>query len=224
MNDKMILLGSAYVYLPVIFDICYETSGVREFLIYKNMQVQSTLELPVKKPNYTIRFFEPGESFERDKSRILFGVNGPFAKRNVYDYFNQKMDINRSDYTSIIHPKAILAPSMIHQEGALIEAGTVISSQTVLGFGITMKRRASIGHHCEIGDYVEINPGVTVSGHVKIEPGVIIGSGSVIRNRITIGKDSIIGMGSVVTKDIPPGVVAYGNPCRIIRKNPPRDS
>ena len=34
---------------------------------------------------------------------------------------------------------------------------------------------------------------------------------------VTIGDDSIIGAGSVVTKDIPAGVIAAGNPCRVIR-------
>lgn len=34
---------------------------------------------------------------------------------------------------------------------------------------------------------------------------------------VTIGKDSVIGAGSVVTKDIPAGVVAVGNPARVIR-------
>jgi acetyltransferase-like isoleucine patch superfamily enzyme len=35
---------------------------------------------------------------------------------------------------------------------------------------------------------------------------------------VTIGRASVIGAGSVVTKDIPPGVVAVGNPCRVIRE------
>jgi acetyltransferase-like isoleucine patch superfamily enzyme len=35
---------------------------------------------------------------------------------------------------------------------------------------------------------------------------------------VTIGKESVIGAGSVVTKDIPKGVIAYGNPCKPIRK------
>jgi galactoside O-acetyltransferase len=33
---------------------------------------------------------------------------------------------------------------------------------------------------------------------------------------ITIGKNCVIGSGSVVTKDIPPNVVAVGNPCRVL--------
>ena len=35
---------------------------------------------------------------------------------------------------------------------------------------------------------------------------------------VTIGDNTIIGGGSVVTKDIPSGVIAAGNPCRVIRK------
>lgn len=35
---------------------------------------------------------------------------------------------------------------------------------------------------------------------------------------VTIGDDTVIGAGSVVNKDIPGGVVAAGNPCRVIRK------
>jgi len=35
---------------------------------------------------------------------------------------------------------------------------------------------------------------------------------------VTIGDDAIIGAGSVVTRDIPAGVLAVGNPCRVVRK------
>lgn len=44
-----------------------------------------------------------------------------------------------------------------------------------------------------------------------------IGAGAVILPGVTIGDDTVIGAGSVVTKDIPAGVVAVGNPCRVLR-------
>ena len=43
-------------------------------------------------------------------------------------------------------------------------------------------------------------------------------AGAVIVPRVTIGDDTVIGAGSVVTKDIPGGVVAVGDPCRVLRK------
>lgn len=53
---------------------------------------------------------------------------------------------------------------------------------------------------------------------VHIGDNVWIGSGVVIVPGITIGENSVIGAGSIVTKDIPPNVVAYGNPCRVARE------
>ncbi len=44
-----------------------------------------------------------------------------------------------------------------------------------------------------------------------------IGAGSIILGGVTIGDNTTIGAGSVVTRDIPAGVVAAGNPCRVIR-------
>ena len=41
---------------------------------------------------------------------------------------------------------------------------------------------------------------------------------------VTIGQGSVIGAGSVVTRDIPEGVLAAGNPCRVIRKITEQDS
>ena len=38
---------------------------------------------------------------------------------------------------------------------------------------------------------------------------------------VTIGDNVVIGAGSVVTKDIPSDSVAYGNPCRVVKKNVP---
>jgi maltose O-acetyltransferase len=53
---------------------------------------------------------------------------------------------------------------------------------------------------------------------VNICNGVWIGGGVSILPGVTIGENSVIGAGSVVTKDIPPNVVAYGNPCKVVKE------
>ncbi len=53
---------------------------------------------------------------------------------------------------------------------------------------------------------------------IEIGADVWVGGGSIICPGVTIGAKSVIGAGSVVTKDIPSGVVAAGNPCRVIRE------
>ena len=59
--------------------------------------------------------------------------------------------------------------------------------------------------HTEFGKPVEIGSDVWIGGGAVVLPGVRIGSGAVI------------GAGSVVTRDVPDGVFAAGNPCRVIR-------
>ncbi len=90
--------------------------------------------------------------------------------------------------------------------------------------------------HIFIGDDVMFAPNVVVAtaGHpilpvlrekglqfvadVHIEKNVWIGAGALIMPGVTIGENSVIGAGSVVTKDIPPNVVAFGNPCKAVRE------
>ncbi len=60
---------------------------------------------------------------------------------------------------------------------------------------------------------------ITASSPVVIGDDVWIGGGSIILPGVTIGNNVVIGAGSVVTKSIPENIVAYGNPCRVIREN-----
>lgn len=60
-------------------------------------------------------------------------------------------------------------------------------------------------------DYYEFSRPVTVGKNVWI------GGGAILCPGVTVGDDSIIGAGSVVTRDIPAGVVAVGNPCRVLK-------
>lgn len=53
---------------------------------------------------------------------------------------------------------------------------------------------------------------------ITIEDNCWLASGVTVCGGVTIGKCSVIGAGSIVTKDIPPGVFAAGNPCRVIRE------
>jgi maltose O-acetyltransferase len=52
---------------------------------------------------------------------------------------------------------------------------------------------------------------------ITIEDGAWLGGGVIVCPGVTIGSDAVIGAGSVVTRNIPAGVVAVGNPCRVIR-------
>ncbi len=52
---------------------------------------------------------------------------------------------------------------------------------------------------------------------VVIKDGAWLGGGAIVCPGVTIGENTVVGAGSVVTRDLPPGVLAVGNPCRVVR-------
>ncbi|MDR2430797.1 MAG: sugar O-acetyltransferase [Candidatus Margulisbacteria bacterium] len=58
---------------------------------------------------------------------------------------------------------------------------------------------------------------------IAIGDGVWLGGGAIVLPGVTIGENTVIGAGSVVTKNMPAGVVAAGNPCRALRRLTARD-
>lgn len=213
------ILGCAWVYLPIIFDVVYEAKGTTHFKICQNLEVEDTSGAELINSIHKYSIHPPGEQLDLSQSTVAFGVDGPFAKHAVYSCFHKNSGLLRQNMPNIIHPSAYVSSSAILSSGVFCEPGVMISSQTEIGFGVTMKRGVSIGHHNIIGEYVEINPGVIIAGHANIGKGCILGVGSVVKNGVSIGENTFIGMGSLVNKDIPAGVVAYGSPCRVIRPN-----
>ena len=59
----------------------------------------------------------------------------------------------------------------------------------------------------------------TQTAPIIIGNNVWIGGGAIIMPGVTIGNNVVIGAGSIVTKDIPDNVIAYGNPCKVVREN-----
>lgn len=77
-----------------------------------------------------------------------------------------------------------------------------------------------VGLYCanHVFDPAERAAGGCFAAPITIGDNVWIGGGVHVTPGVTIGEGSIIGAGSVVTKSVPEGVVAAGNPCRVLRK------
>lgn len=67
-------------------------------------------------------------------------------------------------------------------------------------------------------DREQRNQGLEYAAPIIVGDDVWFGGNTVVVPGVTIGSNVVIGAGSVVTHDIPDGVVAVGNPCRVIRK------
>lgn len=86
-----------------------------------------------------------------------------------------------------------------------------IGDQTLIAPNVTISPATHPVDAAERAKGPEMAYPVTIGNRVWIGAGAIIGPG------VTIGDDTTIGAGSVVVKDVPPLVLAAGNPCRVIR-------
>lgn len=132
------------------------------------------------------------------------------------------------------------------------EAGDDISIQPMFwcdyGCNIRMGSQIEINHNCVIldcapvafGDHVFIGPncGFYTAGHpldaaprnaglefarpITVGDNVWFGGNVAVLPGVTIGSGAVIGAGSVVSRDVPPNVVAAGSPCRVLRPHPSR--
>lgn len=116
-----------------------------------------------------------------------------------------------------IHPRATVAADVPIGEGTVIAAGAVINPGSRLGANVIINTCASVDHDCIVEDGAHLSPGARLGGKVTIGRGAWLAMNSAAVPGITIGEGAIIGAGAVVLSNIPPRVLAYGIPARIIR-------
>ena len=107
--------------------------------------------------------------------------------------------------------------------GIEIHPGARIGARVFIDHGMGVV----IGETAEIGDDCTIYQGVTLGGtsldkgakrHPTLGKGVIVGANSQVLGSFTVGDGAKIGSGAVVTKPVPAGATAVGNPARIIQE------
>jgi sugar O-acyltransferase (sialic acid O-acetyltransferase NeuD family) len=122
---------------------------------------------------------------------------------------------------ALIHPAAFVARDAEVGPGAQLLAGSRTCALARIGEGAILNTGASVDHECVIGPGAHLAPGAVLAGCVEVGAQAFIGPGAVVLPHVRIGPEAIVGAGAVVVRDIPPAVVAYGSPARVIR--PVRD-
>jgi acetyltransferase-like isoleucine patch superfamily enzyme len=118
------------------------------------------------------------------------------------------------------------------QKNAKVGRRCKISSHTFVCEGVTIEDHVFVGHGVTfIND--RYPRATTASGdlqteqdwkveHTVVRQGASIGSGATILCNVTIGEHAIVGAGSVVTRNVPPHTIVWGNPAKVLRRVPDR--
>lgn len=151
-----------------------------------------------------------GENIE-----IVIAIGEPAARGKLLE----KIKADQLTLATLIHPDVDVPNCAIIGAGVVVCLGAYISCDITIKENVYIQPNSCIGHDCVIGENSIISPGATLAGHCHIGTGVFIGLNASVKENTAIGDDAIVGMGSVVFNSIEGGVVALGNPARVMRKN-----
>jgi sugar O-acyltransferase (sialic acid O-acetyltransferase NeuD family) len=168
---------------------------------YKVIGRQEDISSLIKNYNIEVGFIAIGDNWSRKK---------------VYDFI---IEIQPDFYfTSLVHPTAIIGKNVIIGNGTLIMAGVTVNINTKIEKFAFLATCAQIDHDCYLGEFSSVSAGSIFGGCISLMKYSAVTLGVTVLDRICIGENTVIGAGSLVTKDLPENVLAFGTPAKIIRE------
>lgn len=140
---------------------------------------------------------------------LVIGIAEPKTKRRLMESLSENPNIS---FPTIIHPTAFVAKTAKIQDGVVLAPFTFVSLNAFIGRGVFVNVGTQLGHDTIIRNYCSLMPSVNLSGGVVLEEECYVGVGAKILQNITIGTASVVGANSLVLRNVPPGVTAFGNP------------
>lgn len=101
------------------------------------------------------------------------------------------------------------------REFVTVNRGTAPGSKTVIGSGGNFLAYSHVAHDCVVGDRVIFSNNGTIAGHVEVGNHVVIGGLTAVHQFCRIGDHAITGGCSKIVQDVPPYMIADGNPAEI---------
>jgi sugar O-acyltransferase (sialic acid O-acetyltransferase NeuD family) len=210
-SSELTILGMSEGCISMIFDILESNNQFPKISIVNNLGI-----IPTKEYLRESFIVDQITEFENIDGDFIIGASKPKVKMKIMDLYKR---VPISNFVKLISSKCDISNTTVLGNGSIVNSMTCIAAHTTIKDFVFINRGCTIGHHTVINNYVTLNPAVNIASNVSVGESTLIGIGTNIIDGINIGSNSIIGAGSVVTKDIPDGVIAYGSPCKIIRAN-----
>lgn len=130
---------------------------------------------------------------------VFVAVGDNQIRRDIY------RRLRGHDFPALIDPSAQVSPTTEFRHGTYIACEAVVSVGTEIGKFVIINARAGVGHDSTVGDFCNICPGVTLSGHTTLEEDVMMGANSCTAPGMKVGKGAQVCAGTPVLKNVEPG-------------------
>jgi len=144
---------------------------------------------------------------------VAIGIGYKHRKFRQQVYENLKRD--QVSVATFVHPSAYVEESARIGDGCIVLVGCTILMNAELQPNVFLAPKAFVSHDVKVRAHAYCTPAVNLAGKTDVGERCFIGIGTTTINGVSIGADSVIAAGSVVTKDVPPSVLAAGVPAKI---------
>ena len=120
-------------------------------------------------------------------------------------------------FINLIHPTAIISPSVRLGIGVAIKSYCVISSEVVIGDFTYLQSSVIMGHDVKIGKYCQINSFSFFAGYANTGDCVTVNAGAKLIQNVKVEEEAVVGMGSVVLSKVKRGTTVFGIPAKRLK-------
>jgi UDP-N-acetylbacillosamine N-acetyltransferase len=145
-------------------------------------------------------------------ARAVLSPDSPELRKRLHDHYAEL----GYRFATLVSPGAKVSKTALLDDGVVMQWGANASAGSRIGRCVRLNTHANVMHDAVIGDFTTIAPNAVVLGRVETGTGCYIGANATILPGLRVGNRAIIGAGSVVTKDVPEGMVVAGNPARAL--------
>lgn len=159
--------------------------------------------------------------------KVLGGIDYLKNKKNIYftcaignvgikKSIVQKVKSLGIRAQTLIHPSVVYGGFNKIGEGAIICAGSIITTNTIIKDYVTINLSCTVGHDAVIEEYCTLYPSVNISGNCVIGKLSELGTKTAIIQGVKIGQKTITGAGTVVVKNMDGNCTIVGIPAKAL--------
>jgi len=213
MNKKILLIGGGG-HCKSVLDSLLELNEYAEIgIVDKKVNIgKSVMGVPVVGCDDDLR------SLFIDGYKYAFVTVGSIGNPSLRIKLFQLLRETGYEIPVIIDDSAVVSKYARIEQGVFVGKQSIINAGTFIQKGSIINSGSIVEHDCQIGAFSHIAPGTVLGGEVIVGENSHVGSNATVKQQIHIGSNSIIGMGSVVLQNINSHTMAYGNPCREVKK------
>ncbi len=148
----------------------------------------------------------------KETERFLLAIGDVAARRRIVESLRKR----RAEFLTMIHPTAVIAPTVSLGKGTVVYPNVVLANGAVLDDFVLMSNFASAGHDSRAGRYCNLCPYATLNGAAVLEDEVFVGTHATVGPGVRVGRGSRISANTAVLRNAPRDSFVFGVPGKTV--------